>query len=269
MNLHYTRIGARELRPLILLHGFLGCGADWQEIAEKLSARYCSILVDLPGHGRSTDEIWSGEYGLEETATALQDLIVELGLQHPVLIGYSLGGRVSLYAALRMQQRLSGLILEGASPGLAIEAERQERMTLDAQRAEKLSLTGIENFVEEWYEADLFASLRARPESLSEVKRQRSSGDASLLARALRNLSVGRQPSLWDRLDELTLPVLLVAGELDRKFAGINRDMADRMQDVQNKVVPGAGHNTHLEQPDSFLEVVGEFLEKAGRRRQR
>ena len=72
----------------------------------------------------------------------------------------------------------------------------------------------------------------------------------------------GAQPSYWDRLDEIDVPVLLMAGALDRKFVGIAGQMGVRIADAELSVVPDAGHAVHLERPDEFLEDVREFLAK-------
>jgi 2-succinyl-6-hydroxy-2,4-cyclohexadiene-1-carboxylate synthase len=72
----------------------------------------------------------------------------------------------------------------------------------------------------------------------------------------------GAQPSYWDRLDEIDVPVLLMAGTLDRKFVGIAGQMGVRIAGAELSVVPDAGHIVHLERPGEFLEDVREFLAK-------
>jgi pimeloyl-ACP methyl ester carboxylesterase len=67
-------------------------------------------------------------------------------------------------------------------------------------------------------------------------------------------------PSLWDDLIRLWIPVLIIAGEEDRKFVDIARRMASRLPGARVAVVAGAGHTVHLEQPDAWLEAVTSFL---------
>jgi 2-succinyl-6-hydroxy-2,4-cyclohexadiene-1-carboxylate synthase len=72
----------------------------------------------------------------------------------------------------------------------------------------------------------------------------------------------GAQPSYWDRLDELDVPVLLLAGALDRKFVGIAGQMGVRIAGAELSVIPDAGHAVHLERPREFLDDVRAFLAK-------
>jgi 2-succinyl-6-hydroxy-2,4-cyclohexadiene-1-carboxylate synthase len=72
----------------------------------------------------------------------------------------------------------------------------------------------------------------------------------------------GAQPSYWDRLEEIDVPVLLMAGALDRKFVGIAGQMGVRIAGAELSVIPDAGHAVHLERPREFLEEVRAFLAK-------
>jgi 2-succinyl-6-hydroxy-2,4-cyclohexadiene-1-carboxylate synthase len=76
------------------------------------------------------------------------------------------------------------------------------------------------------------------------------------LARALRGLGTGALPSLWERLGELRAPVLLLAGERDRKFREIAARMAAALPDARVLAVPGAGHAAHLEAPEAVAEAI-------------
>ena len=72
----------------------------------------------------------------------------------------------------------------------------------------------------------------------------------------------GAQPSYWDRLGEIDVPVLLMAGALDRKFVGIAGQMGVRIAGAELSVIPDAGHAVHLERAREFLEEVRAFLAK-------
>jgi 2-succinyl-6-hydroxy-2,4-cyclohexadiene-1-carboxylate synthase len=261
MKLHHRAFGEKSSRHLVFLHGFLGCGEDWLPIAQHLEPGYYSTLVDLPGHGES-EVPERGDYSVDDVVEAVAGIISDL--RQPVLIGYSMGGRVALATAVRYQKNLGGLVLEGAAPGLQTENERIERVELDDSRAEELLRMGTREFVSKWYQAELFSSLQDNPEKLATLLALRSIGDAENLASTLRNLSVGRQESLWDSLDDLTLPVLLIAGELDSKFVATNNMMAERMRNVEAAVIADAGHNTHFEQPESYLRCLVDYLEELG-----
>jgi 2-succinyl-6-hydroxy-2,4-cyclohexadiene-1-carboxylate synthase len=74
-------------------------------------------------------------------------------------------------------------------------------------------------------------------------------------------MGTGSQPSLWEELENLRAPMLAVAGELDRKFVGIARGMAERSSRISIQITPGAGHNVRVEAPGEYSKLLGEFLE--------
>lgn len=91
------------------------------------------------------------------------------------------------------------------------------------------------------------------------VARRRN--DPAELARSLRGMGTGSQPSLWGELPELGVPALAVAGEFDEKFVEISRRMARLNTGIRTAVVPGAGHNVRLEAPADYLAALRGFLD--------
>ncbi|MBU0741129.1 2-succinyl-6-hydroxy-2,4-cyclohexadiene-1-carboxylate synthase, partial [bacterium] len=245
---------------LLLLHGFLGRGADWRDLAAATAPGCRCIMPDLPGHGASIGADRPADYGVAATAAALIGILDTMALERVDLLGYSLGGRVALYTALHYPGRVGRLVLESASPGLAAEDDRRQRLDEDRLRAGTLRSEGIAVFVDAWFDQPLFASLRRRPDLLARLKRRRRRCDAAGLALSLENIGTGRFPSLWQRLPDLEMPVLLVCGGLDDKYRTLNGSMAGLMPDARLVTVADAGHNVHLERPAAFARIVREFL---------
>lgn len=241
---------AAEAPLLLLLHGFMGCGAEWAEVAAALEgAGYRCLAPPLPA-GSSLAEVADGVAALLESLSISRVYAV---------IGYSLGGRVALHFALRHPARLERLVLESASPGIDAPSERAARAARDAALAESLE-RDLAGFVRGWYQLPLFQSLQRRPELLASLLERRAAGDAAALAAQLRDLSPGRQPSLWPRLVELTHPTLLLAGELDAAYLDISRRAAEGIgASARRVVVPEAGHNIHLEAPRALVAAVLAF----------
>jgi 2-succinyl-6-hydroxy-2,4-cyclohexadiene-1-carboxylate synthase len=75
-------------------------------------------------------------------------------------------------------------------------------------------------------------------------------------------MGTGAQPSLWPNLPEITVPSLLIAGELDQKFMAINEQMVGVLGNGRFHPIPNAGHTTHLEQPALFQAAVKHFLRR-------
>ncbi len=173
-----------------------------------------------------------------------------------------MGARLSLALAVHHPDRVRRLVLESGSPGLPTEEERAARRASDEELAAGLERDGIGPFVERWEALPLFAGLRRRLSAaeLEAVRERRLSHDPRLLAAALRGLGTGSLPSFWEALPELDRPVLLLVGVEDAKFVGIAREMARRVPRATLRIVPDAGHTTHLEQGEAWLEAVTEFL---------
>jgi 2-succinyl-6-hydroxy-2,4-cyclohexadiene-1-carboxylate synthase len=246
---------------LVMLHGFTGSAAGWGNHLETLAARGLRIIaVDLPGHGQSDapgdPQRYAIEYCQQDILAALHELGVNQG--EAGLLGYSMGGRIALYTAFSGFFR--ALILESASPGLEEQASREQRRISDEALAASIERDGVQAFIDRWEKLPLFASQsRLPPESREALRRQRLSNRASGLAQSLRGIGTGVQPSLSARLPALHIPVLLIAGELDTKFTAIARSMAQALPQSQLRIVPGAGHAVHLERPEEFASLAGDF----------
>jgi 2-succinyl-6-hydroxy-2,4-cyclohexadiene-1-carboxylate synthase len=256
-ELNYTLSGDVRHPTVLFLHGFMGSSQDWRDVVSALDGRYRCLAVDLPGHGASLG--LSHEcYTIEGATRALLALLDKLDIRRPVLVGYSMGGRLALYLALRHPERCAGLFLESASPGIEDPEERQARREADEGKARRLESGDLETFLADWYRQPLFASL-SRHEGLVEAMiAVRAHNDPGELARSLRGM--GDQPSLWTELGVLRVPALVVIGELDAKYADIAARMASLNSHMRAAIVPGAGHNVRLEAPEAYLALLESFL---------
>ncbi len=245
---------------MVMLHGFTGSSASWGEglVDGLTSAGVAPVLVDLPGHGRHVGETDPSGFTLDAACLSIS----AAGGPDPFpLLGYSMGGRLALAYAVRHPERVSGLILESASPGLEEEASRTARRASDEELALRLEAWGMEAFVEHWESLPIFSSQRVLPAPVRETLRaRRRRNDPRSLATALRGLGTGALPSYWDSLDALNVPALLIVGELDSKFHEIAVRMAERLPRARMSTVPAAGHAVHLERPDAWLDAVLGFV---------
>lgn len=256
---HYVSHGSRELPVVLFLHGFLGSSADFETAIAHLANQFCCLAVDLPGHGNTVVNGGDDLYTMPQTARAIVSWLDALQLSRCFLVGYSMGGRLALYLALHFPQRFPRAVLESASPGLRTEAERTARLQHDRNLAEQLE-ADFPSFLTNWYSQPLFHTLRYHA-AFSAISQQRSRNRPSELAKALRFLSTGLQPSLWEPLQKHTQPLLLLVGEDDRKFCTLNQAMADRCPTAQLHVILDCGHAIHLENADAFAQSVQRFLQ--------
>jgi 2-succinyl-6-hydroxy-2,4-cyclohexadiene-1-carboxylate synthase len=261
-TLHFVRYGRGP--ALVLLHGFTGSGQGMAEIARSLERDYETLAPDLPGHGQSTGLVRPDTGGFDECVDDLVATLESAGHHRAHWLGYSMGARLALGCAVRHPRSVASLVLLGGRAGIADPIERTARCREDAVLAARIEAVGVETFVDEWLAQPMFASLRRRGACfLAEQRRQRVSNSARGLADSLRRLGPGAQPPLFDALPRVDVPVLLVAGELDRKFVALAHDLAGRLPRAELCVLAGAGHAAHLEQPEAFAHAVQDFLRRA------
>ncbi|MBD0388579.1 MAG: 2-succinyl-6-hydroxy-2,4-cyclohexadiene-1-carboxylate synthase [Nostoc sp. C3-bin3] len=251
-------------KPLIfLLHGFMGNINEFDEAIKILTEDFSYFTLDLPGHGK-TQVLGSDEYyTIQRTAQAIINLLDELKIDKCYLIGYSMGGRLALYLTLHFPERFIKVVLESASPGLATEAERLERVRRDAQIAKKLSRSIIQTdfaaFLSNWYNQPIFGYIKNHPE-YDRMIESRLQNNPQELDKSLRFMGIGCQPSLWEKLQKNKIPLLLLVGEYDEKFISINTKMAQMCEFAQLKIISNAGHNIHFENTLAFVENIKDFL---------
>jgi 2-succinyl-6-hydroxy-2,4-cyclohexadiene-1-carboxylate synthase len=124
-------------------------------------------------------------------------------------------------------------------------------LQLALDRPELVDRDGLDAFLDRWLAQPLFASL---PREAAELEvRER---DPAVLTHALRALGQGTQEPLWDRLQELRMPVTLVVGALDDKYTDIARAVARHIVAARVHVIGGAGHALHLEQPEALADLM-------------
>jgi 2-succinyl-6-hydroxy-2,4-cyclohexadiene-1-carboxylate synthase len=251
-------------QPLILfLHGFMGNLHEFDAAIKLLSDRFSYLTIDLPGHGRT--QVLDGDeyYTMANTAHALINLLDELNIHQCFLIGYSMGGRLALYMTLHFPERFPQVVLESASPGLATELQRQERIQRDAQIGRKLIRSTHQShfatFLSNWYKQPIFAAIQNHPE-YDRMIASRLQNHPLELDKSLRFMGTGSQPSLWEKLPTINQPLLLLAGEYDEKFIDINTQMVKECQSAQLKIIPNAGHNIHLENTQEFVKNIKDFF---------
>jgi 2-succinyl-6-hydroxy-2,4-cyclohexadiene-1-carboxylate synthase len=248
--------------PLLLLHGFTGSATSWDAHIPVFAKRCTVIAVDLLGHGETDSPADHERYGIDSAARDINSILENLNLPLVHLLGYSMGGRLALYFALTYPQRVKSLILESAAPGIDSPQERAARIASDNALADRIEHDGIAVFVDEWEKLPLFTSQGNLPANILARQREiRLKQNTLGLANSLRGMGTGVQPPLWNRLEELKTPVLLITGALDQKFTAINQQMREKLLSTNHIVIPDAGHTPHLEQLSNFQQVVSKFIE--------
>lgn len=258
-----TSNGDDSLPVVVFLHGFTGSSMTWQDVSNTLHGKYRVIAVDLLGHGQTSAPTDSSRYEMDVQLADVDALFDQLGLVEFILVGYSMGGRIALSYVIHYPKKVLSLVLESASPGLKTETERMTRKEADAQLARRIKEDGIPAFVGFWEEIALFSSQKLlSTETKAVVRTERLNQCAEGLSNSLLGIGTGSQPSNWEKLDSIHVPVLCITGEIDEKFVTIAQEMKRLLPNCVHTVVKDAGHAIHVEKPGIFATMVEEHITK-------
>ena len=195
------------------IHGFLGLPSDWDFL------RDAGLEVDARRHG-------------------------EIPSSGDILLGYSMGGRLAVRALLDGAQYRRAVIVS-AGLGIEGEAERAARRAADEQWARRFEHDEWTSLLRDWNAQPVFGGhFHARREE--DIVR-------SDLAAALRDWSPGAMPPVAQRLHEITIPVLWIAGERDRKYVAEAERAVALLPHGELWICPDAGHRVPWEQPEVFV----------------
>ena len=232
--------GERASR-VVFIPGFMQPGDAWRPVADRLGQRYSSVLLDHREH----------------TYEGRLDEIAEAG-EGAALVGYSLGGRLALHAALREPDRYRALVTVGASAGIEDVAERTARLQADEKLAAWMEIASIADIVTIWERQPLFAD--QADALIAEQRPGRLAQDSAALASVLRTAGQGTLEPVWRELHRLELPVLALAGARDERYSAAAQRLADAVPDGRAAIVPDAGHAPQLQQPEAVASSLAAFL---------
>jgi 2-succinyl-6-hydroxy-2,4-cyclohexadiene-1-carboxylate synthase len=224
--------------PVVFIPGFMQPASAWAEVAQRLDPP--TTLLDHAEH--------SFEGRLREIAAAGEGAL---------LVGYSLGGRLALRAAVRDPDRYAGLVTVGVTAGIEDPAERYARAEADERLASWIEAAPIEDVVAIWERQPLFAD-----QSDGLVERQRPgrlAQDPRGLALLLRTAGQGVLEPVWAELLTSELPILAIAGSRDGGYVRAAKQLADTAPNARAAIVEEAGHAAHLQRPEEVALLIAAF----------
>ena len=318
--------------PIVLVHGFAQQASTWDDTARLLADAGARCFgFELAGHGAGACSAGgdpaerSDFFDLCFQARALfafcRIVARDAGVA-PVLVGYSMGGRVALQAACLAADDLRGggelnrislrssaafapcgrtgrldmaesgrrdtaatpvgdaarmsaaapfsaLVLESAGTGPADDAAREALRERNFAWAARVRDEGVSAFMDWWAGLPLFESQRNLDDGQRErLRAGRLANDAESLALSFERAGAHVMPSKQETVRALCelsrrgIPVNYLAGEFDAKYCKVLADLrAESQGAISCRIVPAAGHNIHLEQPEAFNAILGEVVE--------
>jgi 2-succinyl-6-hydroxy-2,4-cyclohexadiene-1-carboxylate synthase len=118
-----------------------------------------------------------------------------------------------------------------------------------------------EEFLEKWYSVPLFDSLRNHPRFNTLIERRLKYKNVNWPA-SLRGMGVGEQKPLWEHIEQISVPVLILAGEKDEKYRYISLKMIESNPNFSVSIIPACGHNIHFEAEEKFYPEVIKFVKR-------
>jgi pimeloyl-ACP methyl ester carboxylesterase len=247
--LNYRRVG-RGRRVVVLQHGFLGGSGYWTPQMAHLAPWFDVIAPDLPGFAGSAH--LAAPESIEGLAGALLGLLDDLGVERFALVGHSMGGMVAGQLALDRPDRIERLVLYGT----AATGRLPDRFETFDESIRRLEQDGVAATAER-IAATWFRHGQESPFYPLCV----DAGRGASLAAAIACL---RAISRWDisaRLGEIKMPTLVIGADRDRSIAPAQlMQLWAGIKDAQLCIAPGCAHNLHLEKPELFNRVLGDFL---------
>jgi esterase len=264
LKLHYLEWGDASSPTLIALHGLRGHGHSWDSFSEPMSGAYRILALDQRGRG---DSDWApdGQYTSEAYVKDLEGFCEALQLRHFILMGHSMGGRNSMVFTARHPSMVNRLIIVDIGPEGDPQGSARIKREIVAAQEEYAS-----------FDALFEAQQKANPLLSPEVLRRRLTYQTTTLPngkigwrydveirRQWREARRPPQEDLWPAIAKIPCPTLIVRGMVtDVLPLQVAQRMVQVMPKTQLAQVERAAHMVMEENPEGFLRVVRDFLER-------
>ncbi|GAB4461387.1 MAG: alpha/beta hydrolase [Elainellaceae cyanobacterium] len=271
---YYEWIGESDSPPsgakpvLVFLHGWAGSARYWESTARQLVSQYDCLLYDLRGFGRSRlprpipEDVAALGYELETYADDLALLLDSLGVERVTLNAHSTGASIAVFFLNQYAERVDRAILTCSGifeynkrafeafyrfgkyvvdfrPGWLRYIPFVDQMFMARFLRRSISAGDRRAFLADYLDADYEAAL-------------------GTIYTAVSKKAVEVMPQEFARL---TVPTLLISGEYDQIIpAHMGQQAASLSDRVTHRVMAETGHFPMLEDPETYMKLVGEFL---------
>jgi pimeloyl-ACP methyl ester carboxylesterase len=250
--------------PAVLVHGLGGGRWSWDANLPALAASRRTIALDLAGHGESDKP--AIDYTVATHVGIVVGFLDALGIDRAFLVGNSMGGLVSLTAALERPDRVAGIVLANAAGATRFPIEK---LPADPRRFVGIPITiRPPDRIVEGYVRFLFVKQTGWhvDHSLAKSRQALARDDYPAQANAFLRSAVGVfESDAGRRVGDVRRPALVVWGEADRLLPRESLAVFSAIPGARVERLAGVGHVPQMEAPERFNAVVSEFLAEAAR----
>ncbi len=252
---------------IIFIHGLGSYSPAWMKNIAELKNTYRCIAVDLPGYGKSSKEIHTGQ--MEFYADEIVDMMSKLGIEKANIAGHSMGGQIGMVLSLKYPEKVKKLILVDPA-GFESFTNGQKQWFRDVMTVDLVKLTNTQAI-----RANLVSNFYNMPEDaefmITDRIAMRGAKDFENYCYAVTRSVHGMvdQPVI-DFLDKIKQPTLILFGENDNlipnsalnpgRTVDIAKIGAAKIPNSKLIMVPECGHFMQFEKPDVFNKEVVDFL---------
>ena len=232
------------------IHGSMQTPSVWSFLREEFHWSDEPVLVE------AVDLCQDSSEGFEEwSARFCKEVEAESGDEKPLLLGYSLGGRLAMHACIDAPELWSGVIIVSADPGSYDKEQKKLQLQKDFEWAQRFKVENMEKLLMEWDQSPVFGqSPNLAPRNLAEL-------DSEKISQWFITYSKGKQADLLPLLSRENNPsILFISGAEDEKYSKIGESLAFACPQINHQVIAGAGHRVPWENKNLFVEVVNQFI---------
>lgn len=266
LNVHYKMMGSSQ-PTFILLHGFGASLFSWHAVMPELAQYGTVIAYDRPAFGLTERPLeWvDGEnpYSPAAQIEIVIGLMDALGIEQAILIGNSAGGKVAFETALLHPQRVQAVVAVdaavyaggGAPPFVRPILNTPQMNHLGPLIARQIQKNGDDFIRSAWHDP---SKITQETWDGYHLPLRAENWDKALWAMTASSAA----SDLAERLDELTLSVLVITGDDDRIVpTEQSLRLADELPNATLNVIAASGHLPHEEKPAEFMGALLAFLE--------
>ncbi len=255
LRFHFLEWGQPDAPPVLLLHGGNQSAHSWDLVSLHLADRYHVYAVDQRGHG---DSEWTRDldYSIEAKAADALAFIRAQELGTPIVVGHSMGGRVTMEMASSREGMARGAVLVDVGPELSPKGVEVVQNFV----VRNVEFDDLDEFLDNVVKYDRFRSREHIARTVKYNMLRRVDGKYVSKVDHRRVPGASEAPSEFDPT-AMSFPVLLIrGGESDVLEPDAATRFVAALPKGQLVTVPGVGHNVHGGNTPGFLEAINPFL---------